>query len=168
AARCVIVIHIIATVIITVGVIAMSNPPTTTTHPHTSKHHNTLNTASSIEVNDNTATTSKFRPPMIRDVMRNIIKERIDSAVDKYPHYDPDVYAALSEAISNDIKDRIADLNIPRYKILVEVIIAEYNGQGIRVSSKCLWDNNTDNLATHTYITDTIMCVGVVYGTCVY
>ncbi|KAF4652392.1 hypothetical protein FOL46_009762 [Perkinsus olseni] len=131
----------------------MSNPPTTTTHHHTSKH-NTLNTASSIEVNDNTTTTSKFRPPMIRDVMRNIIKERIDSAVVKYPHYDPDVYAAISDAISNDIKDRIADLNIPRYKILVQVIIAEYNGQGIRISSKCLWDNNMDNLATDTYITD--------------
>ena len=40
---------------------------------------------------------------------------------------------------------------MPRYKLVVQVVIGEIKGQGLRVMSKCLWDDQFDNYATYTY-----------------
>jgi hypothetical protein len=39
----------------------------------------------------------------------------------------------------------ITELNMPRYKVVVQTIIGEVRGQGLRVASRCLWDVDTDN-----------------------
>jgi len=39
-----------------------------------------------------------------------------------------------------------------RYKLAVQVIVGENKGQGVRVTSKCLWDPTIDNSATYTYL----------------
>ena len=44
------------------------------------------------------------------------------------------------------------DLSIPSYKIVVQTVIGELGGQGIRVASKCLWDDKNDNWASYTYM----------------
>ena len=38
-----------------------------------------------------------------------------------------------------------------RYKIAVQVIVGENKGQGLRVTSKCLWDPTVDNSASYTF-----------------
>ena len=35
---------------------------------------------------------------------------------------------------------------------MVQAVIGEIGGQGIRVTSKCLWDSDNDNYATFTYV----------------
>ena len=42
-------------------------------------------------------------------------------------------------------------MNIPRYKIIVQVTIGELKDQGIRVASRCLWDVATDNYTSVSY-----------------
>jgi len=39
-----------------------------------------------------------------------------------------------------------------RYKLAVQVIVGENKGQGIRVTSKCMWDPNIDNHASYTFV----------------
>jgi len=39
-----------------------------------------------------------------------------------------------------------------RYKLAVQVIVGENKGQGVRVTSKSLWDPTVDNSATYTYL----------------
>lgn len=39
-----------------------------------------------------------------------------------------------------------------RYKIAVQVVVGENKGQGVRVTSKCLWDANIDNHASYTFM----------------
>ena len=57
-----------------------------------------------------------------------------------------------SVQISEQVKARIKqELNIPRYKIVVQVTIGEMRSQGIRVASKCLWDADSDNYASYSY-----------------
>lgn len=43
------------------------------------------------------------------------------------------------------------DLNMPRYKIAVQTVLSQNGGQGIRVSSKSLWDVQNDNWASSSY-----------------
>ncbi len=57
-----------------------------------------------------------------------------------------------SVQIAEHVKARIKqEMNIPRYKIVVQVIIGEMKDQGVRVASKCLWDADTDNYASCSY-----------------
>lgn len=38
-----------------------------------------------------------------------------------------------------------------RYKIVVQVVLGEIKGQGLKIASKCLWDPNFDNWASYTF-----------------
>ena len=42
----------------------------------------------------------------------------------------------------------VKGLNIPSYKIVVQPVIGEIGGQGVRVASKCPWDDQNDNYAS--------------------
>ncbi len=57
-----------------------------------------------------------------------------------------------SVQIAEQVKQRIkSEMNIPRYKIVVQVIIGEMKDQGVRVASKCLWDADSDNYASYSF-----------------
>lgn len=42
----------------------------------------------------------------------------------------------------------ISDLNIPRYKVVLQSVIGEVKGQGAYIASRCLWDTETDNYSS--------------------
>merc|ERR1711957_117744 len=69
--------------------------------------------------------------------------------------------------VSNDIKTAVKELNIPRYKIIVQVVIGEQASQGVRVASKSLWDTTSDNWASFTFQNNAVFAVGMVFG-CYY
>ena len=43
-------------------------------------------------------------------------------------------------------------MNLARYKYVVQVVIGEQRGEGVRMGSRCFWDSETDNVASETYI----------------
>jgi hypothetical protein len=45
----------------------------------------------------------------------------------------------------------IENMNIPRYKIIVQTTIGQLKDQGIRIASRCLWDVSTDNYTSVSY-----------------
>lgn len=45
-----------------------------------------------------------------------------------------------------------AEMNLARYKYVVQVVIGEQRGEGVRMGSRCFWDSETDNVASETYI----------------
>ena len=51
-----------------------------------------------------------------------------------------------------------------RYKIVVEVVIGEQRGEGVRMGSRCLWDSDTDNYASCVYMNDSLFCCAAVFG----
>lgn len=57
-----------------------------------------------------------------------------------------------------------AELNFPRYKIIVQVVLGENRHQGVRVASRCLWDAASDNYASFTFKSDTLWCTAMVFG----
>ena len=46
---------------------------------------------------------------------------------------------------------RSENMNIPRYKIIVQTTVGQLRDQGIRVASRCLWDVSTDNYTSVTF-----------------
>lgn len=64
----------------------------------------------------------------------------------------PATFGASSRAPPRGLRPpNPAALNIPRYKVVVQVTIGEMKHQGVMLSSKCLWDPNTDNYASETF-----------------
>ena len=45
--------------------------------------------------------------------------------------------ASVTRTIADDIKTRLKDLGLQRYKYMVNVVIGAQKGQGVRVGSKC-------------------------------
>ena len=53
---------------------------------------------------------------------------------------------SLAETIVDQIKMSVKALNIPQYKIVVQAVIGEISGQGVRIASKCLWNDSNEKL----------------------
>ena len=70
----------------------------------------------------------------------------------------------LSKEISQNIKESVKKLHMPSYKIVVQTVIGEIGGQGVRIASKSLWDEKNDNWASYTYTNEHLFCTGMVFG----
>jgi hypothetical protein len=55
-----------------------------------------------------------------------------------------------------------------RYKFLVQCVIGENKGAGVRMGCRCLWDATTDKSATETFVNNTLFCVAVAFGVYLY
>ena len=52
-------------------------------------------------------------------------------------------------------------LNLQRYKYMVHVVIGQQRGEGVRMGCRCLWDQNTDNFASDTFVNVSPGCMGL-------
>ena len=59
----------------------------------------------------------------------------------------------VSEQVRNAIKSTPETILIPRHKIIVQSVVGEKAGQGLKIASKSLWHSEYDNSATYTYET---------------
>ncbi|XP_074524641.1 dynein light chain Tctex-type protein 2B isoform X1 [Halichoeres trimaculatus] len=73
--------------------------------------------------------------------------------------YDPEEVSELSRSLADCIKDKVKSSGFDRYKLVVQVVIGEQRGQGVKMSSKCLWDADTDNYAEDVFI-NFVLCSG--------
>lgn len=56
------------------------------------------------------------------------------------------------------------ELDLPRYKVVVQVTLGELRRQTVRVASRCLWDTETDNYASYTWNNESIWCNALVFA----
>lgn len=56
------------------------------------------------------------------------------------------------------------ELDFPRYKYVVHVVLGEHRGQGVRVASRCLWDTNTDNMCTANFSNEQLWATATVFA----
>ena len=64
----------------------------------------------------------------------------------------------------NEIRAQLKNLQIPSYKVVVQSVIGQVSGQGVRLASKCLWDVQNDNFTNFTYSNHSLFCTCVVFG----
>eukprot|EP00921_Rhytidocystis_pertsovi_P017272 GHVQ01027141.1.p1 GENE.GHVQ01027141.1~~GHVQ01027141.1.p1 ORF type:complete len:127 (+),score=16.88 GHVQ01027141.1:1193-1573(+) len=101
----------------------------------------------------------KFRLQPVREILRNVLETKLDKA-----QYHPEHSVVLTKHVADEIKDRLKELNLPRYKIAVQVVISEQRGQGARVGCRTFWDASTDLMACETFKNDSLLCVAIASG----
>ncbi|XP_029684508.1 dynein light chain Tctex-type protein 2B isoform X1 [Takifugu rubripes] len=105
----------------------------------------------------------KFKPAIVKKCIREIVRERLSGM-----HYDPEEVPQLTSSLAECIKDKVKGLGFDRYKLVVQVVIGEQRGQGVKMSLRCLWDADTDNYAEEVFINESLFCAVTVFGSYYY
>ncbi|CBZ52511.1 hypothetical protein NCLIV_023000 [Neospora caninum Liverpool] len=95
---------------------------------------------------------------MLETVMSDFFKDKVFDA-QQVPTWVQEASGRVMEEMQ-----AMQHQQMPRFKIVVQVVIAENAGQGIRVSSKSLWDINLDNWGSYTHVQSDLYAVAMVFG----
>lgn len=65
-------------------------------------------------------------------------------------------------------KSKFSELEMKRYKHIVQVLLGERKGQGIKSGVRCLWDCEIDGYTSEIFMNDSIFCVTTVFAVYLY
>lgn len=105
----------------------------------------------------------KFRPAAVKAIIHDVLNEELSGK-----QYNSEEATSWSKHISDTVKDKLKELELDRYKFIVQVVIGEQRGEGVKVACRCLWDSDTDNYAQDIFMNDTLFCVVAAYGVFYY
>lgn len=100
-----------------------------------------------------------FSPDKVELVMKNVIEDHPGLA--QYNHIRSKI---LARDLTERIKEKVKELNFPRYKLVSNVIIMERKDQGVNIASRSVWNQQTDNFASYTYKNSDVIVVAYVHG----
>ena len=103
--------------------------------------------------------TERFHPSEVRAIADRVVKAELQGKT-----YDEEEAKEWSMNIADTIREEVKKLNIPRYKVVVQVTIGQMKDQGVRVASRCLWDTAVDNYASVSYKTQNLWASAMVFG----
>ncbi len=80
----------------------------------------------------------RFYAYKIQTNILELISEKVNHAEKSNPNgYNPKVSAALTRELADSIRREAKNMSVPRYKIVVHVVVGENTGQDARVASRC-------------------------------
>lgn len=97
-----------------------------------------------------------FMPSIIRGIMKRTADEYLSETHDL-----DEISSTLPEIVRNAI---ILSGNVPRYKLVVQCIVAENGGQSIHVASKSLWRKEDDNYASYAWENQSLIVCVMCFG----
>eukprot|EP00658_Telonema_sp_P-2_P011819 TRINITY_DN14529_c0_g1_i17.p2 TRINITY_DN14529_c0_g1~~TRINITY_DN14529_c0_g1_i17.p2 ORF type:complete len:104 (+),score=22.33 TRINITY_DN14529_c0_g1_i17:251-562(+) len=101
--------------------------------------------------------------------VREVMERTITAALNGVSYNPEDQIVELNKKLADQIKNRIKEeLQLPRYKFIVQVVIAEQKGQGIKLGCRSFWDTETDNYAEVSYSNDSLICIATCHGVYYY
>ncbi|KAF9428790.1 hypothetical protein BGZ94_001061 [Podila epigama] len=95
--------------------------------------------------------------------MQNILQTHLQNKV-----YQSDESQKLSKLIAEEIKTKLIDLGLERYKYVVNVVLGENLGEGARMDARCYWDQESDGSAQAFFSNDSIWCAAVAFAVFYY
>eukprot|EP00940_MAST-03C_sp_MAST-3C-sp2_P002081 g2081.t1 len=69
----------------------------------------------------------KFPVHTVKEIIRSVLSEKL-----KGQDYHMEYTAKWSKDIADSVRDKLKELQLPRYKYMVNVVIGEKKGQGVR------------------------------------
>ncbi|CAI9592498.1 unnamed protein product, partial [Staurois parvus] len=69
----------------------------------------------------------RFRTATVKDCIRSVLKEELKSK-----QYIPEEVPQLTRFLSETIKDKLKEMGFDRYKMVVQVVIGEQRGEGVK------------------------------------
>lgn len=100
-----------------------------------------------------------FKQRQAGDIMQAVLEERLRGKA-----YDRNAASQWTKEISTDIKEKLKALQLLRYKIMVQAVLGELGGAGVRMGARCLWDAQSDKLASATFSSDGVFCTAVAFA----
>ena len=104
-----------------------------------------------------------FKPRQVESMMSACVSSFLSSK-----QYDPAETAVWAKELACSIKNQLKELRLPRYKFLVQVIIGENKGAGVRCGARCFWDQTTDKMAQTHFTNDTLFAIVAAFGVYLY
>ncbi|UJR31665.1 hypothetical protein I4U23_019146 [Adineta vaga] len=103
----------------------------------------------------------KFRSTKVQEILYSCISDILG---DK--KFEQEACAEWTKAITINIRDRLkaANMKFDRYKFIVQCIIGENKGQGVKYGCRCLWDSDTDGMAEYVYLNESLFCAVAAFG----
>ncbi|XP_069354179.1 dynein light chain Tctex-type protein 2B-like [Maniola hyperantus] len=105
----------------------------------------------------------KFQAQNVREIILSTMQEQLMGC-----QYRADQAPRWAKSISNAVRQRCQELDMKRYKILVQTTVIEMKGAGIKSGQRCIWDPETDEYVDDLFRNDTIFCYTIVYGIYMY
>jgi hypothetical protein len=102
----------------------------------------------------------KFNPCKIKKVAYETLEKHF-----KNFNYDSTKSKEFAKIVSDEIKIRIKPLIFKRYKIIVNLTIGQSLGQNVMITSRSLWNAETDNSCTIEYTNKTMFALATVFVT---
>jgi hypothetical protein len=82
----------------------------------------------------------RFYAYKIYSSILDLITEKISNSERANPSgYSPKISASLTRELADNIRREAKNLSVPRYKIVVHVVVGENSGQDARVASRCIF-----------------------------
>ncbi|KAK3277962.1 hypothetical protein CYMTET_14067 [Cymbomonas tetramitiformis] len=106
---------------------------------------------------------AKFRQGKAQEIIMQVLKAKLTGVV-----YHADNTSTWTREIADDIKLKLKEMGLDRYKFVVQVVIGEQRGEGVRMGCRCFWDPNTDSYATAEFSNGSIFCVAAAFGVYLY
>lgn len=103
--------------------------------------------------------THVFYTHKIKKIMDEILEEKLSTQ-----SYDPTICRLLCSSLSEDIKSRVKNLGMERFRLICSVSIGSISGQGILMASRFLWNECKDNFSTSSYQNSSLFAVAIVFG----
>uniref|UniRef100_A0A671QCB1 Tctex1 domain-containing protein 2-like n=2 Tax=Sinocyclocheilus anshuiensis TaxID=1608454 RepID=A0A671QCB1_9TELE len=105
----------------------------------------------------------KFKAGAAKECIREILREQLYGV-----QYDPEEVPTLSRALADSIKHKLRDVGFDRYKLIVQVVVGEQRGEGVKMAARCFWDADTDSYAQDIFMNDSLFCVAAAFGVYYY
>ncbi|XP_043272969.1 dynein light chain Tctex-type protein 2B-like [Venturia canescens] len=105
----------------------------------------------------------KFKPLSVKEVIHNVLFDQLSAKT-----YSSEDASAWSKGIADTIKTKVKELQFKRYKYIVNVVLGEQKGAGLKIGTRCIWDAEADSYAYDNFVNDTIFCVASVYAVYYY
>uniref|UniRef100_A0A7S2S8M8 Dynein light chain n=1 Tax=Rhizochromulina marina TaxID=1034831 RepID=A0A7S2S8M8_9STRA len=99
----------------------------------------------------------------MKTIIDTVMKEELEGKT-----YAVDQAQVQTKHISDEIRNRLKALDLPRYKFMVQVVLGEMRLEGVRMGCRTFWDAETDAHATSNYMNDSLFCVATAYGVYLY
>ncbi|XP_038068675.1 tctex1 domain-containing protein 1-B-like isoform X2 [Patiria miniata] len=103
--------------------------------------------------------TKRFPVNTVKDILCEVLQHYL--AEEKY---EPELCKQMTKTISDVVKARVKDLQLGRYKIIALVHIGELRDQGLKISSRCLWDAAHDNSSSYEFRNNSLFATAMVYA----
>lgn len=96
------------------------------------------------DTSDNSDPSGRFRRKKTCRIIAECLKKELEGK-----EFDEADARGWSTSIADAVKSRLhAESAAPRYKIVVQTFVGQQRLQDVRITSRCLWDNDHDNHAS--------------------